>query len=402
MNRRTTIFIGCFAILCIGFALDARPRGQLDPPAQAGSPLPAQFAYGGDAAEIPAEFVGNIVFLPVRLNQSRPSSFVLDSTAPASSIDPARLAAAGISARQAPVLNLTGVDLPFAALPAIPRADFGWEIGRNYEGTLGGDFFQRVIVEIDYARHTVRLFDPAAYNYSGQGTPFHLTFAGGLPLLPVKFTEPRGKLISADFVVSTSIDASVVIFQRYADAHHIVSTHWKKIANVDPLLTGSGNAVVGRLKEIQLGRYTAQDMLTTFSSSDLLGAGDSHIAGVIGARMLARFTVVFDYPHQQLILAPNSHFPSDDQEDKSGISVIAKGSNLKTFEIVEVAPGTPAAKAGVEKGDLIAGIDQDPAADLTLAEIRDLFRQVGHKYTLVIDRSGQTRQITVEMKRQLE
>jgi C-terminal processing protease CtpA/Prc len=117
--------------------------------------------------------------------------------------------------------------------------------------------------------------------------------------------------------------------------------------------------------------------------------------------MLARFTVVFDYPHQQLIVAPNSHFPSDDQEDKSGISVVANGNMLRTFEVVEVTPGTPAAKAGIQKGDIIAGIDEDPAADLTLAEIRELFRQIGHKYTLVIERNGQSKRITVEMRRQI-
>jgi C-terminal processing protease CtpA/Prc len=81
--------------------------------------------------------------------------------------------------------------------------------------------------------------------------------------------------------------------------------------------------------------------------------------------------------------------------------VVAKGSTLKTFEIVDLNPGSPAAKAGIQKGDVIEGIDEDAAADLTLAEIRELFREVGHKYTLVIDRNGQTKQITIEMRRQI-
>jgi hypothetical protein len=29
--------------------------------------------------------------------------------------------------------------------------------------------------------------------------------------------------------------------------------------------------------------------------------------GVIGAQTLRRFTVIFDYPHHQLILEPNEH-----------------------------------------------------------------------------------------------
>jgi hypothetical protein len=407
MIHRGAILFSFSALLCATVAFDAASHAQAkrDVPAPAAAPAPVQgagqFAYGGDAAEVPAEFAGNVVFLPVRINQSRPSSFLLDSTAPTSSIDPSRLSALGIPASQRPVLNLNGVDFPFATLPALSRDGVGSEIGRPYEGTLGNDFFQRTVVEIDYGRQTVRLYDPAMYTYSGSGATFHLNFSAGLPVIPAKFTDLKGKLLDGEFVVSTVNDASTIIFDPYAEAHHIFSPHWKTIPSVDPALNGSGSAVVGRLKAFQLGRYTTEGALVTFSKSDLPGSGDPHIAGMIGAAMLSRFTVVFDYPHQQLVLVPNSHFPSDDQEDKSGISVVAKGNTLKIFEIVAVDRGSPAARAGVQKGDVIAGIDQDAAADLTLAEIRNLFRQVGHKYTLVIDRNGQSKQIIVEMKRQI-
>ena len=173
-------------------------------------------------------------------------------------------------------------------------------------------------------------------------------------------------MLEGSFVVDTATNASIVIFDRYAEAHRISPSRWKTIASVDPALNGSAGAVVGRLKGFQLGRYATQDTLVTFSRSDLPGASDARLAGAIGTGMLSRFTVVFDYPHHQLIVAPNSSFASDDQEDKSGISVVAKGNALRTFEIVAVTPGTPAAKAGIQKGDVIAGVDEDAAADLTL------------------------------------
>jgi C-terminal processing protease CtpA/Prc len=66
-----------------------------------------------------------------------------------------------------------------------------------------------------------------------------------------------------------------------------------------------------------------------------------------------------------------------------------------------VLPGTPAAAAGIQKGDVIAGVDEEAASDLTLADLRDLFRQIGHQYKLVLARGGQTLQITVQMRRLL-
>jgi C-terminal processing protease CtpA/Prc len=100
-----------------------------------------------------------------------------------------------------------------------------------------------------------------------------------------------------------------------------------------------------------------------------------------------------------MILQPNTHFTNEEEEDKSGIGVIAKGPALKTFEIVAVGPKTPAAAAGLQKGDVIAGIDEDAAADLTLGQIRDLFTQIGHKYNLLIERNGQTKQVELETHR---
>ena len=126
-------------------------------------------------AETPPKFPPNLSaissFLPVRVNESRPSFFVLDSTA-AGFFHRSRAALrAGNRAVQPAVLNLIGVDIPFASLPAIASKDFGSQaLDASYEGTLGNDFFQRVVVEIDYARQTVRLYDPGVLHYSGQGT----------------------------------------------------------------------------------------------------------------------------------------------------------------------------------------------------------------------------------------
>jgi len=69
----------------------------------------------------------------------------------------------------------------------------------------------------------------------------------------------------------------------------------------------------------------------------------------------------------------------------SGLSIVAKGTGLRTFEIVRVQPGNAWRCGGIREGDVIAGIDEEPAADMTLTAIRDLFRQVGHRYKLLIE-----------------
>lgn len=360
---------------------------------------PALFGRGSDVVEIPAAFIGNQVFLPLRVNRSVPSLFRLDSSESTTSISPARLTELSPPITQTTILNFAGFDLPIKSLLAVDKRDFAAQVGRTYEGTLGNDFLSCVVAEIDYARQTVRVYDPGPYVYAGNGKKLPLTSVEGLPVVRTKVTLPKGKPFEADFVLNTALDAGIVISNRYAGAHHLPSL--KTIPADDPQLSADPGTVAARVKEIQIGDYAVEEAIAEFTSAKMPFGDNDKIAGEIGGGTLRRFTVVLDYPHQQIILAPNLHVHEDDHEDMSGLSLIALGPGLKTFQVTQVAPGSPAAHAGIEAGDVLVGIDQDPAADLTLQEFLDLFRQVGHQYKLVISHNGQTREVLLVMRRRI-
>jgi PDZ domain len=362
---------------------------------------PVRFAFGGNVAEIPAEFLDNLVFLPVGINNSQPSLFELDSTAPTSSMDPTRATELGLSDLRNSVLHLPGVELRLSMLPATVKTNFGAQIGRAYQGTLGNDFLGSVVAEIDYARQTVRLYDPGSYTYSGKGTSIPLTVAGGMPLIHAKIDLPGQKAREGEFAIDTALDAAILVSEQFAETHHLFSAHMKTIQASDPEINGGENIALGRAKGFQIGPYQVESAIIAFSPKSSDGVPDKNFAGTIGAGLLRRFTVIFDYAHKQMIFAPNTSFADYEEEDKSGLTIIAKGPGLKTFEVLAVQASTPAAEAGIQKGDIIAGIDDEPAADLTLTTIRDLFRQIGHGYKLLIERNGQTLQITIQMRRLL-
>ena len=396
MHRRS---LGCGILCGLGVALTVWSAPPTPPARQLSSPI--RFAFGGNAAEIPAEFLDNLVFFPVRINNTQPSLFELDSTAAATSIDPARAATLGLAAVRNPILSFPGVEFPLAALPASARENFSAQIGRAYQGTLGNDFLGTAIVEIDYGRQTVRVYDPGAYKYSGKGTSLPLRFAEGVPLVRARIDLPGQKGREGEFVMDTTLDAAILISEQFAEMHHLFSAHLKTIQATDPQINGGENIALGRAKEIQIGPYHVESAIVAFSPKVPFAGSDKGIAGTIGGGILRRFTVTFDYPHKQIIFAPNPRFADYEEEDKSGLAIVATGPGLKRFEVLAVQPLTPAAEAGIQKGDIIAGIDAEAAADLNLASIRHLFRQIGHQYKLTIERNGQLMQITIQMRRLL-
>jgi PDZ domain len=358
----------------------------------------AKFENGGNAAEVAAAFIDHLVFVPVRVNQGEPSLFELNTGARKSSIDPSRANELRLGAVKSAVLNLSGLDVSFSQLAETSKANFAALLGRPYQGTLGNDFLATVVAEVDYARETMQLYDPDVYKYTGRGKGLRVTLADGLPVVKAKAViEGRG--IDGDFVVNTALDAPVLIFQKYADAHRL-SLH-KPISAASMPIEGAEEATLGRLGRFQIGPYAVEAALVVFSRENPPVAHDARLAGEIGAEMLRRFGVVFDYPRQQIFFAPNSEFNSEDFEDMSGLTVTAGGPNLKKFQITDVRPYTPGSDAGLRKGDIIEGINGDAAADLSLADIRALFRQLGSPLDLVITRNGKTVKASLQMHRLL-
>jgi PDZ domain len=405
MNRRRAKYlVGCCILLCGWAARPALPAQQ-----QNATPAPAapqdvtspRFSFGGNASEVPAIFLRDLIFLPVRVNGGKPVLFELDSAAEKSAVARKVAGDAAGNALQYAVVALPGVQLPFVTLPVVTRDDFAQQVGQVYQGTLGRDFFDRVVVEVDYHRQNVQLYDPSTFTYSGDGKSVPLTFSGPVPLIRAKF-EPSGhKSLSADFVVDTALDAGIIFYRRFTDSARISSAHFKSEPASYPEVDGGAKILLGRLKAFQIGSYGLEEVVADFTQEKTTAEADKNIAGAIGSNFLRRFTVIFDFPHQRLILTPNTQFNHDTDEDMSGLSIIAKGPNLKVFEIVAVQPGTPAAKAGIEPGDVIAGIGDEAAADLTLSAVRDLFRQVGYQYKVLIERKGQTITASLEMRRRI-
>jgi len=124
MGRNKAIIFILSGAFIFGFAARRAPQASVNASFAPQSASPVHFTAGGNAAEIPAKFVGNLVFLPVRVNDGKPSLFELDSTAQASSIDSGRAAEVSLSAdNSAPGTNGATAQAIRNVLIALPGVD---------------------------------------------------------------------------------------------------------------------------------------------------------------------------------------------------------------------------------------------------------------------------------------
>ena len=122
--------------------------------------------------------------------------------------------------------------------------------------------------------------------------------------------------------------------------------------------------------------------------------------GIIGADILYRFTVVFDYEKKIIALKKNSNFNHPFEYDMSGIHPIANGPALNIFKIHRIVKDSPAEAAGLKPGDIITAIDNQDTTAMTLEQIKHVLKsEPGRKLNLRISRGGKILEISLTLKR---
>jgi Aspartyl protease len=201
-------------------------------------------------------------------------------------------------------LSFAGVELGDQTIGTLPLQWFSREIGRSTDGFLGSNVFRNYVVEIDYSSQVLRLYDPAGYSYSGPGERLPLQFVwNGIPTVRAEIVRSDGTVIQGTFLVDSGATTEMWLTKGFNDAHpELLSAD--EAAEVPGVVAVGGelNARLGHLFAIRLGEFVVPMPQTQFLENTSGTFAAPGLAGTIGAQMLSRFKVIFDYAHGEMIL----------------------------------------------------------------------------------------------------
>jgi hypothetical protein len=352
----------------------------------------------------------------VRVNNSAPTWFVLDSGAGDSVVDKRKATAlqlklvgadegSGIGEKTVEAglvkglsLRLPGVELLDQTLYAAPLDSLEPAAGRSVGGLLGYDFFNRFVVEIDYTALVINLYDPVNYRYSGSGDSIPITLERNHAFARASIVPSTGSVIEGKFLIDTGGARAVDLTAPFVEMHKLLDGDQRTIRGFVAGIGGQINLRIGRLKSLQLGRYVVKAPVVGFSQAAKGASASSEMDGLIGADLLSRFKVILDYSRKRMILEPNARFARSDEYDMSGMRIITPDPKFKTFKIQRIVENSPAIDAGLREGDVIFRIDGSPAAKLTLERMRQMFKQEGRSYLLTVKRGDEVIQTKIKLR----
>jgi hypothetical protein len=265
-------------------------------------------------------------------------------------------------------------------------------LGTDVHGILGYELFSRFIVQIDYEKKLLTLMLPERFKPSRKFQRLPIRIEDTKPYITTPIVLADGTKISAKLLVDSGASHGLML-EPSTNSNIKVPTHTLS-SIIGRGLGGEITGRVGRIKQLQLADYTLVNPIANFpdpnSYFDSLKLGSTTRNGTMGGEVLSRFTVVFNFPKEEIYLKKNHEFKKKFHYNLSGITVKAKGSNLNVFEITEVREQSAAYLAGIQAGDVIISINGILASNLDLNIVNGFFNfKPGKKINLQIDRKGQ-------------
>jgi predicted aspartyl protease len=282
------------------------------------------FASGKSALAIPFELELDLIYLRVSVNGSPPLSFILDTGATHSILDPRHAKSFGMKLHQVGKtdlstegnpqnyylikdkvsLSLPGVVFSNQTLVAV-SLDKMQECNdqkRVVDGILGMDFFANLVVEIDYPAQLINVHDPHSYKYVGKGESLRLETDPRNIFVRAQVMGRARRPVTARLRIDTGASVALVLPKQFAETHKLLPPA-NELTVVDGCNAGGYTQEkwwTGTLEALQLGGSMLSNPSTLFFQRSIARDYD----GLLGGSALRNFRVIFDHSRSRMILEP--------------------------------------------------------------------------------------------------
>lgn len=278
-------------------------------------------------------------------------------------------------------------------------------LGAEVHGILGYEIFSRFIVQMDYERKRLVLYAPSHFKKKKRYQTLKISIEDTKPFVTAAVRMNGEAEILTKLLIDTGASHGLMLQPGSREEIVVPEPHINSV--IGRTLGGIITGKIGRIESLQLGKYKINDPIANFpdpkSQQDTLIKKDINLRnGALGGEVLSRFNIIFNFPQEEIYFKKNGSFKRPSNYDMSGITIKAKGSQLRTYEVSELRKGSPAEQAGVMVGDIIIAVNGFMLNRIELNQVNGFFnKKEGKRVRLLVERKGKRQRIEFRLINQI-
>jgi hypothetical protein len=287
--------------------------------------------------KIPFNLINNHILVNVQVNRSKPLVFILDTGAGSIiDMDLARKLGLALSDFRTTIgmgnneqeiatvknisLRIGNIDLVQEKIAVLALKEIGvcgkqvtvdekgnlslkpTELYPAIDGVLGAEFFEKVVVEIDYKSKMLLIYDPKSYQYNGKGQiiPFEIDKLHIYTNATVKISDTKS--IRGRFMIDTGLMLSLSLSPFFIKKNNLIPAD-STVTTINICgIGGYSQAKMGKPTGLIIQGITIPDPTAIFSQATGGVYSALNFDGHIGNAILRHFKVIFDYSKNQMVL----------------------------------------------------------------------------------------------------
>jgi hypothetical protein len=384
-----------------------------------------EFHFSGNKKKGAVSFalIKNLVIIPVYINGKGPYNFILDTgvgpmiitdTSIVKGLDqtklrPIKITGLGKGAEiDALLSNEMNASVGRAGISYIPAAILKEDVlglsnyvGAKISGLLGYYFFRSFIVKINYSSRRV-VFSVRDDKRKIKGEIIPIQIINNKPYVHIDLDIPGLGTVSAKTVIDNGASHALSLetlnekpFPVPADA---IS------ANLGIGLSGPISGNLSRVTSVKLGNFKFKNVIASYPIYDDVALRTYLLNrnGNLGAEILSRFNITFDYEGGFMYLKPNITFKRPFDHDMAGIEIYSGETKPTRFYVSRIESGSPADLAGIREGDEILTVNFTKTSSMDLDDLSKLLRSGDGKMVFFsLNRSGELLIKMIKLKKRI-
>lgn len=270
---------------------------------------------------------------------------------------------------------------------------------RPFDGIIGYSLLRRYITKIDYEKKELVLYDDVKEIDTSEYTeiPFHFGRGVPIPQFDISITLQNGEEFTGRILFDSGAGITLSVNSPFKNEHKLAEKAAKTIVSKSQNLGHESVSEQIAIRSLKMGGFEFTDLVVSLANDKSGVSSYENYLGILGAKVIKRFTIVLDYDTKKLYLKKNGLYKKPFQFPMSGIRF--KRKDGKIF-VKSLASSSPAYQKGLRKGDQI--LDIDGVAPKSINAYYKLLKKEGNVVTIkVLKESGEEKAYSFTLKRLL-